>query len=166
DDWQVVMPHELAAWNASGKRFWSEYTQDGETRLCMPYASVAVDPATKRAMRVFRGRNTQPRKDNDGGCDPERCPEYQRRECNLSGRFIFYIPGVPSLDAIELHTSSWYAVGDAIEKFRVISFMRGGRLSGFLDGKLQHPPAKRRRRRAPRARVRRGHPRQLRAARP
>src|SRR5215813_6366259 len=135
DHWQVVMPHELAAWNASGKRFWSEYTQDGETRLCMTYAPVAVDPGTKRAIRVFGGRKTQPRKDNDGVCDPERCPEYQRRECNLSGRFIFYIPGIPSLDAIELHTSSWYAVGDAIEKFKAISFMRGGRLSGFLDGK-------------------------------
>src|SRR5262245_56193488 len=135
DHWQVVMPHELAAWNASGKRFWSEYTQDGETRLCMTYAPVPVDRATKRAIRVFGGRKTQPRKDNDGVCDPERCPEYQRRECNLSGRFVFYIPGIPSLDAIELHTSSWYAVGDAIEKFKAISFMRGGRLSGFLDGK-------------------------------
>ncbi|MCL1961372.1 MAG: hypothetical protein FWG56_06305 [Desulfovibrionaceae bacterium] len=29
DHWQSVMPHELAAWGAHEKRFWSQYSADG-----------------------------------------------------------------------------------------------------------------------------------------
>ena len=58
-----------------------------------------------------------------------------RDRCNLSGRFIFYIPGIRSLDAFELHTNSFYALSRAIERFEAIAFMRGGRLAGFLDAR-------------------------------
>ncbi|MCA5011174.1 hypothetical protein HP393_22265, partial [Clostridioides difficile] len=54
--------------------------------------------------------------------------------CNLSGRFIFFIPGIKSLSAVDLPTNSFYAMQAAIEKFTTIGFMRGGRISGFLDG--------------------------------
>ena len=70
-----------------------------------------------------------------GLCDPELCREYQNRQCNLSGRFIFFIPGIKSIGAFELHTNSFYAMNAAIQKFETIAFMRGGRISGFLDGK-------------------------------
>lgn len=133
DSWQAVMPHELAAWNRSEKRYWSEYSPDGHTRYCRMHAPVKIDQVSRRPIRTFGGRPTQLRPENNGLCDPEHCPEFQNRLCNLSGRFIFYIPGIRSLDAIELQTNSFYALSRAIERFETIAFMRGGRLSGFLD---------------------------------
>ena len=138
DAWQSVMPHELVAWTANERRFWSEYSEDGQTRCCMTHAPVAVDSGTRRAIRVWGGRKTMRRADNGGLCDPESCREYQDRKCNLSGRFIFFIPGIKSISAFELPTNSFYAMNGAIQKFQTISFMRGGRISGFLDGK--HTP--------------------------
>ena len=138
DAWQTVMPHELVAWTANERRFWSEYAVDGQTRYCMTHAPVPVDSGTRRAIRVWGGRKTTPRADNGGSCDPESCREYQDRKCNLSGRFIFFIPGIKSISAFELPTNSFYAMNAAIQKFQTIGFMRGGRISGFLDSK--HTP--------------------------
>lgn len=135
DLWQAVMPHELVAWGANEKKFWSEYTPDGRVRYCKCYAPVPVDGTGKRAIRIFGGRKTTLRPDNGGLCDPELCREYQSRQCNLSGRFIFFIPGIKSIGAFELHTNSFYAMNAAIQKFETIAFMRGGRISGFLDAK-------------------------------
>ena len=128
------MPHELIAWGANEKRYWSEYAPDGRVRYCKCYAPVPMDPAGKRAIRIFGGRKTTLRQENGGLCDPELCQEYQNRQCNLSGRFIFFIPGIRSIGAFELHTNSFYAMNAAIQKFETIAFMRGGRISGFLDG--------------------------------
>ena len=138
DAWQSVMPHELVAWTANERRFWSEYAEDGQTRYCMTHAPVPVDSGTRRAIRIWGGRKTMRRADNGGLCDPESCREYQDRKCNLSGRFIFFIPGIKSISAFELPTNSFYAMNAAIQKFQTIGFMRGGRISGFLDGK--HTP--------------------------
>lgn len=135
DMWQAVMPHELAAWGASEKKFWSEYAPDGRVRYCKCYAPVPLDDTGKRVIRVFGGRKTTLRSENGGLCDPESCGEYQQRQCNLSGRFIFFIPGIKSISAFELHTNSFYAMNAAIQKFETIAFMRGGRISGFLDAK-------------------------------
>ena len=135
DMWQAVMPHELVAWGANEKKFWSEYAPDGRVRYCKCYAPVPMDSTGKRAIRIFGGRKTTLRQENGGLCDPELCREYQNRQCNLSGRFIFFIPGIKSIGAFELHTNSFYAMNAAIQKFETIAFMRGGRISGFLDGK-------------------------------
>jgi len=135
DMWQTVMPHELVAWGANERKFWSEYAPDGRVRYCKCYAPVPMDPTGKRAIRIFGGRKTTLRQENGGLCDPELCSEYQNRQCNLSGRFIFFIPGIKSIGAFELHTNSFYAMNAAIQKFETIAFMRGGRISGFLDGK-------------------------------
>lgn len=138
DRWQAVMPHELACWSRSEKRYWSEYGADGHTRYCKMHAPARIDERTRRVVRTFGGRGTQLRPENEGRCDPENCPEFQGRHCNLTGRFIFYIPGIKSLDAFELHTNSFYALSRAIERFETIAFLRGGRLAGFLD--RQHTP--------------------------
>src|SRR5213592_2271384 len=135
DMWQAVMPHELVAWGANEKKFWSEYAPDGRVRYCKCYAPVPIDDVSKRAIRIFGGRKTALRQENGGLCDPELCNEYQNRQCNLSGRFIFFIPGIKSIGAFELHTNSFYAMNAAIQKFETIAFMRGGSISGFLDGK-------------------------------
>ena len=133
DHWQTVMPHELAAWGTHEKRFWSQYSADGRVRHCMTHAPVPVDATGRRTIRLFRGRKTVPRDDNGGVCEPESCREYQQRQCNLSGRFLFFIPGIRSISAFELHTNSFYAMNAAIRKFETVGFLRGGRISGFLD---------------------------------
>ncbi|MCD9026785.1 hypothetical protein LDO26_00960 [Luteimonas sp. BDR2-5] len=133
DRWQVVMPHELSAWTSREKRYWSEYAADGRTRMCMGHAPVPMAPSGERALRLFGGRKTAPRTENGGICEPEACAEFQARQCNLTGRFLFFIPGIRSISAFELHTGSFYAMNAAIQKFETIAFMRGGRISGFLD---------------------------------
>lgn len=133
DHWQTVMPHELAAWGAHEKRFWSEYSADGRVRHCMTHAPVPLDDTGRRTIRIFGGRKTMAREANGGLCDPENCLEYQQRQCNLSGRFLFFIPGIRSISAFELHTNSFYAMNAAIQKFETVGFLRGGRISGFLD---------------------------------
>lgn len=132
DAWQHVMPHELVTWGSSGKQYWSQYSADGTTRYCMTHAPVPTNRDGRRALRPFGGRKIVPRAERQGLCDPERCREYQSGQCNLSGRFVFYIPRVPSLGAFELPTRSFYAMQHAIERFQTIGFMRGGRVSGFL----------------------------------
>ncbi len=134
DAWPTVMPHELVTWTANERRYWSEYSEDGQTRYCKTYEALPGAGDGRRPIRVFGGRKTTLRAENNGLCDPERCPEYQGRKCNLSGRFIFFIPGIRSISAFELPTNSFYAMQAAIEKFQTIAFMRGGRISGFLDG--------------------------------
>jgi hypothetical protein len=131
--WQTVMPHELVAWGANERRYWSEYSPDGRARLCKCHAPVLKIDSGKRAIRIFGGRKSMLRPENGGLCEPESCEQYQQRQCNLSGRFIFFIPGIKSISAFELHTNSFYAMNSAIQKFETIAFMRGGRISGFLD---------------------------------
>ena len=133
DHWQTVMPHELAAWGTHEKRFWSVYSPDGRLRHCMTHAPVPLDDTGRRTIRVFGGRKAVAREANAGLCDPENCAEYQQRQCNLSGRFLFFIPGIRSISAFELHTNSFYAMNAAIQKFETVGFLRGGRISGFLD---------------------------------
>lgn len=132
DHWQTVMPHELAAWGTHEKRFWSQYAPDGQVRHCMRHAPVPVDDTGRRTIRIFGGRKAVPREENGGICDPESCHEYQARQCNLAGRFLFFIPGIRSISALELPTTSFYAMSAAIQRFQAIAMMRGGRISGFL----------------------------------
>ena len=115
DYWQTVMPHELAAWGAHGKHYWSQYSTDGRVRHCMCHAPIAVDDTGRRTIRLFGGRKTVVREDNGGLCEPEACREYQQRECNLTGRVLFFIPGIRSIAAVELHTNSFYAMNAAIQ---------------------------------------------------
>jgi hypothetical protein len=133
DAWQHVMPHQMVAWTANERRYWSEYSADGQTRFCKTHEAVPVDAQGRRTIRVFGGRKAVLRAANGGRCEPETCGEYQTKKCNLSGRFIFFMPGIKSISAFELPTNSFYAMQAAIDRFQTIGFMRGGRISGFLD---------------------------------
>jgi hypothetical protein len=132
DHWQSVMPHELACWTTHEKRYWSQYAPDGLARHCMRHAPVPVDDTGRRTIRIFGGRKAVPREDNGGICDPEVCPEYQARQCNLTGRFLFFIPGVRTISALELPTTSFYAMSRAVQRLQAVAQLRGGRVSGFL----------------------------------
>ncbi|GGC22975.1 recombination directionality factor [Pseudoduganella buxea] len=135
DSWEAVMPHELVAWKQNERQYWSAYSPDGRTRHCMMYAPPKLEGPGGRPLRSFNGRPTVVRPENDGICDPELCPQFQARKCNLAGRFIFFIPGIKSVEAFELPTNSFYAMSNAIQRFEAVAFMRGGRLAGFLDDK-------------------------------
>ena len=135
DVWQSIMPHALMCYGASQLKYWSEYSPDGRERYCMTFDPVPVDSKGKRAVRIFGGRKHVVRAENGGRCDPENCTEYQAKQCNLTGRFIFLIPGIPSINAIELATNSFYSMNAARQTLETVAFLRGGRIGGFLDGK-------------------------------
>ena len=99
DAWQAIMPHALMCYGASQLKYWSEYSPDGRERYCMTFDPVPVDGNGKRTVRIFGGRKHVVRAENGGRCDPETCAEYQAKQCNLTGRFIFLIPGIPSINA-------------------------------------------------------------------
>ncbi len=133
DNWLQTMPHSLQCY-ASGKlKYWSEYADDGVTRRCMSYAPVPKGSKGK-AIRVFGGRKPIERPDAEGRCDPEQCPEYQNRQCNLTGKLLFLIPGIPSISLIALPTRSFYSMDDIRRKLEHVARMRGGRISGYLNG--------------------------------
>ena len=127
--------HALMCYGAKELKYWSEYSADGRERHCMTFEPVPLDAGGKRAIRIFGGRKHVRRAANDGRCDPEACPEYQARQCNLTGRFLFLIPGIPSINAIELATNSFYSMNAARQTLETVGFLRGGRISGFLDGR-------------------------------
>ena len=135
DNWQANMPHALKAYTRSELLYWSEYDQDG-TRRCYTRAQVQVDQRNRRAKahRPYGGRPVVLRQDNGGVCDPNSCPEYQNRQCTLSGSLLFFIPGVPGTSAIELPTTSFYALQQARQKMEMVAFLRGGRISGTHQG--------------------------------
>lgn len=134
DAWQAVMRHGLNCYTRSERVYWSDYGPDG-TRYCKTHGVVEVDPQSKRAHRPFGGRPVILRAENDGRCEPERCKEYQARKCNLTGSFLFYVPGVPGSSAIELPTTSFYSMQQARQKLEMVAFIRGGRISGTENGR-------------------------------
>ena len=76
NDWMANLPNQMAAWITTGRKFFSEYGNDG-TRYCKTYAKIERDPHAQRAKRHFGGRTVIFRQDDsipDGVCDPERCP--------------------------------------------------------------------------------------------
>lgn len=133
DDWLENMPNGLRAFTKSGLKYWSEYDAAGE-RFCMQHAAVTMDARSKRAPRVFGGRGAKLRDLNEGKCMPEQCPEYQRRECTLSGRILFYVPGVPGSSLVELDTTSIYSLRQIRSQMELVAGLRHGRVSGTHNG--------------------------------
>lgn len=130
DSWLACLPHQFSAWRASERRYWSEYVEG--RRMCKMYAPVDVDPKTKRAKRPWGGRRIQLRPENEGICDPSECAQYQAEECNLQGRILFYIPGVPGGSLLFLPTRSWYSMNPIRSVMEEVLAVRG-RLSGVRD---------------------------------
>ncbi|HYE70941.1 MAG TPA: hypothetical protein VD932_05380 [Aquabacterium sp.] len=132
DAWELVMPHTLQVWAAGKRKFWAEYDDDG-VRRCKTYAAVPKD-STGRVIRLFGGRKVVDRPDFGGLCDPERCPQYQDRQCNLDARLLFIVPGLPTVNLIALPTRSFYSMNGFRQQLLHVASMRGGRLSGYLLG--------------------------------
>jgi hypothetical protein len=117
----------MATWGTNGRKFFSEYGPDG-TRFCMLYSKPERDPRAQRAQRNFGPRKSILREDTsipDGVCNPEQCPQYQSRQCNLSARFIFAIPEIKGLGLIELPTNSIYVLQKAYSAMQTVALARG-----------------------------------------
>lgn len=126
-DWMQNLPNQMAAWGTNGRKYFSEYGPDG-MRYCKTYARVERDPRAQRAVRSFGGRDVIFRQDDaipDGICDPEQCPQYQARQCNLSASFIFAIPDIKGLGLIELPTNSIYVLQKAYSAMQTVLLARG-----------------------------------------
>lgn len=134
DAWQTVMPHSMRCYTRNELVYWSEYGPDG-ARYCKTRGKIEVDPRSKRAHRPYGGRPVVLRSEHEGRCEPEQCAEYQSRKCNLSGGLLFYVPGVPGSSAIELPTTSFYAMQQMRQQLEMVAFLRGGKISGTVDGR-------------------------------
>ncbi|MFM0616170.1 hypothetical protein PQR37_19075 [Paraburkholderia nemoris] len=131
NDWMGNLPNQMTAWGTTGRKFFSEYGSDGQ-RYCKTYAKVERDPRAQRATRTFGGRDIIFRQDDaipDGICDPEQCPQYQSRQCNLSASFVFAVPDIKGLGLIELPTNSIYVLQKAYSAMQTVVLARG-RLTG------------------------------------
>ncbi|MGG2041443.1 hypothetical protein [Burkholderia gladioli] len=127
NDWMQNIPNEMAAWGSSGRKYFSEYGGDG-LRYCKTYAKVERDPRAQRAFRHFGGRDVIFRQDDaipDGICNPEHCPQYQGRQCNLGAHFVFAIPDIKGLGLIELPTNSIYVLQKAYAAMKTVQLARG-----------------------------------------
>ncbi|MEM5440394.1 hypothetical protein [Paraburkholderia diazotrophica] len=127
NDWMQNLPNQMTVYGMNGRKFWSQYERDG-IRYCMTYAKVARDQRAQRAVRHFGGRTVIRRQDEaipDGICDPEQCPQYQARQCNLSASFIFAVPDIKGLGLIELPTNSIYVLQKAYSAMQTVQLARG-----------------------------------------
>ncbi|WP_321936169.1 hypothetical protein [Paraburkholderia sp. J8-2] len=127
NDWMANIPNEMATWGTTGRKFFSEYGVDG-TRFCKQYARPERDARAQRAQRNFGPRSIILRQDNaipDGVCNPQVCPQYQARHCNLSARFIFAIPEIKGLGLMELPTNSIYVLQKAYSAMQTVALARG-----------------------------------------
>lgn len=132
DSLELVMPHNLQVWAAGKRRYWAEYDAAG-VRRCKTFATVPKD-AAGRVIRLFGGRKVIDRPELGGVCDPERCPQYQDRQCNLDAKLRFIVPGLPTVNLIALPTRSFYSMDGIRQQLLHVASMRGGRLSGYLLG--------------------------------
>lgn len=132
DAWQAVMPHSLQVFNRSERVYWSEYDPSG-VRVCKMHAPLQVDQRSKRVIRPYGGRPSILRPENDGRCEPENCKQFQAAECKLSGKLIFYVPGISGSGAIGLPLTSFYGMNGIRQQLELMLFVRG-RIAGLQEG--------------------------------
>jgi hypothetical protein len=119
DMWQAVIPREEPS--RGGREEVLERVHAG--RRVPPVLRAGTDGRhRKRAIHIFGSHERCARK--TGACAARVCGSTEP-PCNLSGHFIFFIPGIKSIGR-----SSSTRREAAIQKFETIAFMRG-RISGF-----------------------------------
>lgn len=132
DSWLDTLPHTLNVFNASGRVYWAEYQADG-SRVCKTYGA-PPPPQPKADRRLFGGRPIILRKENDGACNPDVCPQWHAKECQLKGAFRFYVAGIPGIAMVEIPTTSFYSLTGARDMLAMLTAQRG-RIAGLQNGK-------------------------------
>lgn len=132
DEWLANMPHELQAWQGSGKLYWSEYDEH-DRRRCMTYGQVSKEHLRKfggrghverEAPAITIGRNDY-RMPPDGECDPDACGLYQSGLCKLKGQLVFHIPRVQTGGLVRLLTNSFYSMSQWRNEMAKVMAIRG-----------------------------------------
>lgn len=134
DEVTQILDFRFQMYTSQGLVYWSDESSDGKSRQCMTRAPLEVDPTTRKVVRLSSSRPVIPRPDNGGVCIPERCREFQSNQCNLRGRVLFAIPGVPGGGLIELPTGSKNFGFESEALLAGIREMTGGKLMGLGPG--------------------------------
>ncbi|WP_153940728.1 hypothetical protein [Acidithiobacillus thiooxidans] len=130
-EFPVVFPHSdpaqmvmtrMECYTAKGLKYHSEINGNGDV-LCITKDD--VPKVNGRAIRIYGGRKDKVR----GHCDPEHCPEYQKRECNVRSKIHVMIPGEKmTAELVEIPTGSFYAVDDIENTLRYTAALCGGKV--------------------------------------
>lgn len=134
DEITRILDFRFQMFTASGLKFWSAESEDGQQRLCRMFAPLPKDEKTQRVVRMPGGRSVIARQDNGGLCNPEKCPEFQTGQCKMRGQLLFYIPGIPGSGMIEIPTGSKNFGFDSEARLQEILRL-GGALPTLIDGK-------------------------------
>ncbi len=126
DNWLTVFPNDFTTYKAGKRTYWSEYDQSGEKRFCLTYPTEPDGRA-----RAWGGRKPMLRRENDGICDPNICPQYQAGECKLKARLLFYVYQIPGAALIDMPTTSLYGMS-AIRSSMLMMQAIHGRISGVF----------------------------------
>lgn len=134
DEVTRILDFRFQMFTASGLKYWSGESEDGQQRLCRTFAPLRKDEKTQRVVRMTGGRLVLSRQENAGACAPERCNEFQTGQCRMRGRILFYIPGIPGAGLFEIPTGSKNFGFDS--EARLLEILRlGGTLPTLVDGK-------------------------------
>jgi len=125
DDEEIILPHSLNAYSANSIRYFSR-NRDGQ-RHCMQLV------ARPNLGRAFGGRQEVVNPERTV-CDPESCPVYSNGECNLTGSFQFYVPGISGAGMLRVPTRSFYSIDEALTQLRIVRALRGS-VAGLIDGR-------------------------------
>jgi len=130
------LDYQFEAHSATGMKFWSATADASEAsaergiavgdRVCRTFREVPKGRDGK-AVRLPMGRDVETR----GKCDPQTCPQYQSRECNLRGKFYFHIPGVGVSAPFEMPIGSKYFGIEADQTLELVRNATNGNLTRF-----------------------------------
>lgn len=117
----LAMPHRFACYNSKELMYSSEYRAG--KRYCTMYEPFDHG-ANNTVTRKFGPRIRIVRQDEhiDGLCDPEGCPQFQKKACQLDLSLQCLIPGLKGAGIVQIHSTSsialrqWYSTLDFVER--------------------------------------------------
>jgi hypothetical protein len=137
NDWFQNIPHELICWGGDKRwKYRSKYRKvhDEETGE-EGYEFICVEPVPNvKGKRPFGAKDYRYR----GPCDPDKCSEYQRGQCNLDGYVQGFIHGTRGVGVWRIGSRSIYSFRQMMGKMETILKVTG-RLSGLFDEKTGRP---------------------------
>jgi hypothetical protein len=129
DAWWENIDSSYICYSTNEVRFRSQImasTVDGElvgTRTCMVPPPPMPGKRPCGVTREWSPRPNTPEYKQDGECHPDRCPQFQRKECNLNATIRGYIPGILGHGLWNITTHSWHGSSEIAKVMLDISEM-------------------------------------------
>jgi len=129
DNWWENIDSSYICYSTNEVRFRSQImasTVDGElvgTRTCMVPPPPMPGKRPCGVTREWSPRPNTPEYKQDGECHPDRCPQFQRKECNLNATIRGYIPGILGHGLWNITTHSWHGSSEIAKVMLDISEM-------------------------------------------